>query len=57
MFEESINRTRWTMIGGAWLAGYAMFPGLEPSLFFLIFAPLKEAQLRASHDIPPGPSC
>ena len=55
---ESINRTRWTVMGAearlVYRASWAMLVGLVSSL---TFASLSEAQLRTSPDITPFLSC
>ena len=53
---DGINRTPWSDGDRAWLAGTAsctMLVGLKSSL---IFASLREAQLRTSPGVPVGPS-
>ena len=57
MFTERIKRTRWTVMeAGRRLLGQlaATLVGLSSSL---IFASLKEPQLRTFPGIPPSPSC
>ena len=57
VFGGSIKRTRWTVMeAGRRLLGQlaATLVGLSSSL---IFASLKEPQLRTSPGIPPNPSC
>ena len=54
---EGRSRTSWSDKDRAWLAGTAScatFLDLESSL---IFASLREAQLRTSPGVPVGPSC
>ena len=54
---EGINRTLQSDRDRTWLAGTAScatLVGLESSL---IFASLREAQLRTSPSVPVGPSC
>ena len=53
---EGINRTLQSDRDRTWLAGTASCATLVGLQSLLIFASLREAQLRTSPDVPVGPS-
>jgi hypothetical protein len=56
-YLEGINRTPGSDRDRVWLTGTASCTALVGLASSLIFASLREAQLRTSPSVPPGPSC